>query len=91
MDPDADVVDAEIVEPVRVEAGAVVRGGRIGPNVTVERDAHLVDAVVRDTLVGTGARLEGVELRDSLVNDRARVTGFRGRISVAADSSVEGG
>lgn len=89
VDPSAEVDGAEIVEPVRVEAGAVIRGGRIGPNVTVERDARLVDAVLSDTLVGSGAHLEEVELARSLVGARARLKGVRGTVSVAADSVVE--
>ena len=90
VDPAADVQDAEVVEPVRVEEGAVVRGGRIGPNVTVERGARLVNAILRDTLVGAEAHVEEAELRESLVGHRARVEGVRGRISVAADSVVQG-
>jgi len=91
VDETASVEDAEIVEPVRIEAGAVVRGGRLGPNVTVERDAHLENAVLSDTLVGEGARLVDVQLTRSLVNDRARVRGVRGTVSLAADSVVEAG
>ena len=67
VDADATVEGAEIVEPVRIEAGAVIRGGRVGPNVTVERGAHLENAVLTDTLVGTEARLGDVTLAGSLV------------------------
>jgi glucose-1-phosphate thymidylyltransferase len=89
VDDGATVEDAEIVEPVRIEAGARVRGGRLGPNVTVERDARLENAVLSDTLVGEGAELVDVELARSLVNDRARVRGVKGTVSLAADSVVE--
>ncbi|HSM05682.1 MAG TPA: sugar phosphate nucleotidyltransferase [Longimicrobiales bacterium] len=91
VDAGATVEGAEIVEPVRVEAGVVIRGGRVGPNVTVERDARLEDAVLSDTLVGAGAHLSRVSLTRSLVGDRARVRGVHGSVSVAADSVVESG
>ena len=89
VDAGATVEDAEIVEPVRIEAGAVVRGGRLGPNVTVERDARVENAVLSDTLVGQGAHLAEVALTRSLVSDRARVRGVKGTVSLAADSVVE--
>jgi glucose-1-phosphate thymidylyltransferase len=88
IDDGATVEDADIVEPVRIEAGAVLKGGRIGPNVTVERGAHLEDCIVRDTIVGAEAHLDDVELTDSLVGARATVRGFSGTLNVADDSAV---
>lgn len=86
----ASVEGAEIVEPVRVEEGAVIRGGRVGPNVTVERGARLVDTVVRDSVIGPEARIERAELNDSIVGARADVRGMRGVLSVTDDSVVRG-
>ncbi len=88
VDDAATVEGAEIVEPVRIEAGAVVRGGRIGPNVTIERGARLVDARLESTLIGADAELEDVSLSDSLVGARARVKGVKGTVALAADSVV---
>jgi glucose-1-phosphate thymidylyltransferase len=88
VDADATVEEAEIVEPVRIESGAVVEGGRIGPNVTVERGARLVDCIVRDAIIGADAHLDDAELSDSLVGARARVEGFSGSVNVADDSQV---
>jgi glucose-1-phosphate thymidylyltransferase len=91
VDAHADVSGAEIVPPVRIEAGAVVQGGRIGPNVTVEREARLFDAVLSDTLVGRGTVVERSTLAHSLLGDRARVEGVRGSVNLASDSVVETG
>lgn len=85
----ATVEGAEIHEPVRIEQGAVVRGGSVGPGVTVERGAVLEDAVVRDSIVGARAHLEGVSLRDSLVGAHAHVSGVRGRVRIADHSVVD--
>ena len=62
VDPSASVEAAEIVEPVRLEEGVVVRGGRIGPNVTLEAGVRAEDCTVRDTVVGPGASLHGARL-----------------------------
>jgi glucose-1-phosphate thymidylyltransferase len=87
----ARVENAAVVEPVRVEEGAEVRGGTVGPNVTVERGARLVESEVRDTIVGADARVEGCRLHDGLVGARARLHGVSGTVQVADDSVVDAG
>jgi glucose-1-phosphate thymidylyltransferase len=91
VDAGATVEGAEIVEPVRIEDGAVVRGGRIGPNVTVESGARLVNANLKDVLVGAGTTVENSTLEHSLIGDRARVVGVNGSVNLASDSVVENG
>ena len=86
---DATIEGAELVEPVRIESGVVVQGGRIGPNVTVERGARLVNAELESTLVGAEAELREVSLHDSLIGARAKVQGVRGTVALAADSVVQ--
>ncbi|HKK94675.1 MAG TPA: sugar phosphate nucleotidyltransferase, partial [Longimicrobiales bacterium] len=76
VDPEAEVDGAKIVEPVRIEAGARVTGGRIGPNVTVERGATLEDSVLEDTLVGNDCHLSDVRLTSSLIGARAEISGI---------------
>lgn len=90
VDPSARVDGADIVEPVRIEAGATVSGGRIGPNVTIEQGASVTGSTLRDTIVGREATVSGVDLHDSLVGARARVSGLHGCLNVADDSLVEG-
>jgi glucose-1-phosphate thymidylyltransferase len=89
VDPGARVEGTEIVEPVRVEQGAVVRGGRLGPNVTVETGASLNEVVARDTIIGAHASLEACELHDALVGARVSMKGVRGTVQIADDSVVE--
>lgn len=90
VDPAATVTDSEIVEPVRIEAGAVVESSTVGPNVTVEADATIRRSEVRDTLIGPHAAIEDAVLHDSLIGERAQVRAFRGSLSVTADSEVNG-
>ena len=54
VDASAVVEGAEIVEPVRIEAGVEVRGGRIGPDVTLEQQC--IGEVCR--LAGSAATVE---------------------------------
>ena len=87
--PGAVVDGTEIVEPVRVEAGVTLRGGRVGPNVTLEAGARVVDSHLRDCVVGPEARVESSRLRDSLVGGHAHVRGMAGTLSVTDHSVVE--
>ncbi|MDT8367610.1 MAG: sugar phosphate nucleotidyltransferase [Longimicrobiales bacterium] len=89
IDPEATIEGVEIVEPVRIEAGVRVEGGRIGPNVTLERESRVIDSELSDTLVGAGSTLSRVALNASLVGDRVRVRGVRGSVHLASDSVVE--
>jgi glucose-1-phosphate thymidylyltransferase len=86
----ARVEGAQVIDPVRIEEGVVVKGGTIGPNVTLEKGAAVEAAVLRDTIVGAGAHVSDSELHDSLVGANARVQGFTGALSVADHSEVLG-
>jgi glucose-1-phosphate thymidylyltransferase len=88
ISPDAVVEGTEIVQPVRIEAGARLRGGTVGPNVTIEAGAVLEDAEVRHSIVGAGARLVGVRLTDSMIGAEAHVEGFEGRANVAEYAEI---
>jgi glucose-1-phosphate thymidylyltransferase len=90
VDGGARVDGVELVDPVRFEEGAVVSGGRIGPNVTVERGARVEGSDLRDVIVGRRAHIAGSDLRDSMIGADAIVRSIRGSVSVVNDSSVIG-
>ena len=91
VDPGATIEGAEIVQPVRIEEGVWVRGGTVGPNVTLERGVHVVDCRIRNSVVGPEARLERAELHDSLIGAHASVRDVRASLSVTDHSVVDGG
>ncbi len=84
----ATLVGAQLVDPVRVEEGVEVRGGRVGPNVTIGKGSRIVDSYLRDVIVGDEARITDADLYDSLLGNRVDVRGVKGRLSVADDSEV---
>jgi glucose-1-phosphate thymidylyltransferase len=90
VDRSAVVDGAEIVEPVRIEADVVVRGGSVGPNVTLERGVRVTDSRVRDSVIGAEAAVETSVLHDSIVGARADLRSVRGSLSVTDDSVVTG-
>ncbi|MDG2283401.1 MAG: sugar phosphate nucleotidyltransferase, partial [Longimicrobiales bacterium] len=90
VDPDATVEGAEIIEPVRIEPGVVVRGGRIGPNVTLEAETVVQDSELKDCVVGPQAYLERVKLHDSMVGGSADVRDVTGSMRITDHSVVHG-
>jgi glucose-1-phosphate thymidylyltransferase len=90
VDPSAVVEGAEIVEPVRIEAGVEVRGGRVGPHVTLEQGVSAEDCRIENSVVGAHAVLESATLRDSIIGAHARIDGFSGSLSVTDHSLVDG-
>ena len=84
----ATLVGAQLVDPVRVEEGVEVRGGRVGPNVTIGKGSRIVDSYLSDVIVGDEARITDADLYDSLLGNRVDVRGVKGRLSVADDSEV---
>jgi glucose-1-phosphate thymidylyltransferase len=90
VDSSAVVEGAEIVEPVRFEAGVRVKGGRIGPNVTLETGAVAEGCEIRNTVVGSKAVLRNARLHDSIVGAHAHITSMAGSLSVTDHSLVDG-
>lgn len=90
IDPTAAVEGAEVVEPVRIEARVQVRGGRIGPNVTLEAGTVVEDSELQHVVVGPKARLERVKLSGSIVGGHADVRDISGQMLVTDHSVVHG-
>jgi glucose-1-phosphate thymidylyltransferase len=90
VDPSATVEKAEIVRPVRLEAGVKVHGGRIGPNVTLEEGTVATDCELRDTVVGPRTVLERAWLHDSIIGAHAQIRDAAGALLVTDHSVVQG-
>ncbi|MGM0626625.1 MAG: sugar phosphate nucleotidyltransferase [Candidatus Fermentibacterota bacterium] len=80
---------AVIIEPVHLEAGAVIRRSVVGPAVSVARDAVVEDSVVSNSILDAGCRVSGARLDGSIVGMRAEVRGRAAGLSVGDDSVVE--
>ena len=89
VSPGARLSDCSLIEPVLVGEDVVAEGSILGPNVTLERGARVVDSRLADTIVGAGARVGGARLDGSLVGAGAVVRGVEGRVNVSDHSVVE--
>ena len=82
------VKETKIVEPVRIEAGAVVEGSTVGPNVVIGAGTSVKGSTIRDTVIGDKGTLEGCSLHDSMLGDRVMLAGVAGAVTLGDDAEV---
>ncbi len=78
-----------IIPPVYIAPTARVSNSILGPDVSVSDEAVVVDSVVRNSIIGTRARLDKVVIEDSLVGRRARVKGRQKILNIGDSSEIE--
>lgn len=82
------VKDSKIIEPVRIEAGAVVEGSTVGPNVVIGAGTSVKGSTIRDTVVGEKGTLDSCTLHDSMLGDRVMLQGVTGTVTLGDDAEV---
>lgn len=78
-----------VIPPSSIAESAVVQGSVIGPYVTIAEGAHVVNSVLRESIVNAHARVERVVLEDSIIGERAIVTGRKVRINIGDSSEID--
>jgi glucose-1-phosphate thymidylyltransferase len=81
---------SRVLDPVRIESGAVLQDSEVGPNVTIEEGSKIRRTKLRDAIIGRDAIIEDCDLHASIVGDRAVLRGVSGSVNVAADSVIDG-
>jgi glucose-1-phosphate thymidylyltransferase len=77
-----------LIPPVFVADSACVENSVVGPHVSVGENARVRNSVIKDSIVGAGAQLDGCYLHKSLIGDNAVVeTGAR-QLNVGDSSEV---
>lgn len=82
------VKDSKIIEPVRIEAGAVVEGSTVGPNVVIGAGTSVKGCTIRDTVIGDKSTLDGCSLHDSMIGDAVILESVSGAVTVGDHSEV---
>jgi glucose-1-phosphate thymidylyltransferase len=85
-----DVERSEIIGPVYIPEGVMVRNSVIGPNVSLEEGTEVYDSKLFNTIVQDNARIIGSELSDSSIGSHARVNSFTGTAHLGDHSEIEG-
>ncbi|MGQ9818425.1 MAG: sugar phosphate nucleotidyltransferase [Candidatus Kapaibacteriales bacterium] len=82
------IPDTVVIPPVFIANDAVVHRSIIGPYATVASKATVLDSIVRNSIVSSGARVEAYLLNDSIIGNNAIVRGHFYRFNVANSSEI---
>ena len=78
-----------IIPPVWIDDSAAIENSIIGPHVSVACGAIVKDSVIRDSILGEYATVEGLILQSSIIGDRASASGKAASLNVGDSSQVE--
>lgn len=85
-----DYPDCTIIQPVYAGPGVTLQNSRIGPMVSLEEGASVVDSRIANSIVFKDGTVRESALENSLVGRNASVTGFSGSLNVGDHSEVNG-
>lgn len=77
-----------VIPPVDIGDGVNIEGSVVGPYVSIDDEATVVDSRVRDTIVGTNSKLSDVNLAETIVGNNSEVGGTPSQLNVGDFSEV---
>jgi glucose-1-phosphate thymidylyltransferase len=80
--------DSTIIDPVYIEDDVVLKGARVGPNVSIGRGSIIEKSELRDTVIGSNTKIIDSSLENSLIGDSAIIEGVRGELTLSDHSEV---
>lgn len=80
--------DAVVVPPVDIGDDVTVHECVIGPNVSIDDGTEIRDSILRNSIVGMGATLQGVNLTHSIIGDNAEVQGEANSLNIGDNSRI---
>jgi glucose-1-phosphate thymidylyltransferase len=86
--PSSGLTNVQLVQPVRIEAGATVSDSTIGPNVVIGAGTVVKGSTLRDTIVGEHGTIAECVLHDSMIGDRVVLERVSGAVTIGDHSEV---
>ncbi|RLE43483.1 nucleotidyl transferase [Candidatus Woesearchaeota archaeon] len=77
-----------IIPPVYIHDSAKIYHSIIGPHVTIDKDAVIVNSIIHNSIINSSAEIRNEILKDSLIGDFARVEGHFKVLNVGDSSEV---
>jgi glucose-1-phosphate thymidylyltransferase len=77
-----------VIPPVYIPASATITESVVGPYVSLGEGAVVRRSVLRDTVVGSNALIDGLHLSFSIIGDEATATGKAAVLNISDHSSV---
>ena len=80
--------DAIIKPPVFIADNAVVKSSIIGPYTTIAEDCEVIDSVIQNSIISSGAKVHKSLLENSLVGSNGIVKGDFKKVNVGDYSEI---
>lgn len=81
--------DSVIIPPVHIDEGVMLEGSIVGPHVSIENEAVIQRSIIRNSIIGRGARVEGANLDGSLLGNWTVVKGYPTALNIGDSSTVD--
>src|SRR6476660_5222382 len=82
IDADVKIENSEIIPPCHIAADVILINAKVGPNVSLGRGTHVVDSVIRNSLVQTHAHIKNANLDNAMIGNHAAFDGKFTSISI---------
>jgi glucose-1-phosphate thymidylyltransferase len=86
----ATIENSEIIEPVFIGNGAVIRDSKIGPGVSVGAGTRVVNCTLSHTLIQNESTVENLNITNSMIGNKAQLNGKFTSLSIGDFSTMEG-
>jgi glucose-1-phosphate thymidylyltransferase len=80
--------DSTIIDPVYIEDNVILKKSKIGPNVSIGTGSVLDGTEISHSIVGSNAKITKSVLKNSLVGDDAVLEGVKGEVTLGDNSEV---
>ena len=78
-----------LIHPVSIGKNCQITNSILGPHVTVGDDVSLNYAIVKDSIIGNFATLEDVVLRHSVIGSNARIKGMNLSLNIGDNTEID--
>jgi len=84
----AELVGAEIIEPVFIGAGAKIHNSVIGPGVSIGEGTVVANSKVENSLIQCNTKIENATLSNSMIGNYVQVKNYSGEVSLGDYSEI---
>jgi len=78
-----------IVQPVSIGENCTIKNSIVGPNVTIGDNSELSHAIVRNSIIGSYARIEEVVLHRSVIGSDAAIKGLSQSLNIGDNTEID--
>lgn len=78
----AKIENCEIIEPVYIGSGSVIKNSKIGPNVSIGNECQILNSFISESLIQNKTNLEDVNFVNSMIGNFVNVKGNPNSVSL---------